>query len=134
MSTEADRRPRPKAKCVQDLEVYRIAYRLVIELYRDSAAFPSDERYGLTSQIRRAAVSIPANIAEGFRRAGLGEKAHFLNIAQASLEEVRTLLCLAHDLRLCPPSHLLGELEQLARMLHSYRAAIVQKLGSREGG
>ncbi len=133
MITDTDRRPRPKAKCVQDLDVYRVAYRLVIDLYRDSAAFPGDERYGLTSQLRRAAVSVPANIAEGFRRAGLREKAHFLNVAQASLEEVRTLLCLAHDLGLCPPSQLLGELEQLARMLHSYRAAILQKLGSREG-
>ena len=82
--------------------------------------FPPDERYGLTSQLRRAAVSVPANIAEGFVKRGTADKLRYLNIAQGSLEESRYYLILASDLGL---AHL-AEIEKLAdecsRMIESY--------------
>jgi four helix bundle protein len=66
----------------------------VLAVYRISKNFPREEIYGLTSQFRRAAVSIPANIAEGFKKRGCNDKARFMNIAQGSLEECRYYLIL----------------------------------------
>jgi four helix bundle protein len=67
-------------------------------VYQVTASFPAAEQYGLTSQMRRAAVSIPANIVEGFKRRGWQEKMRFYNIAEASLEELNYFLILARDL------------------------------------
>ena len=67
-------------------------------MYKISKHFPEDERFGLTSQLRRAAVSIEANIAEGYRKIGKVDKLRFLNIAQGSLEECRNYHILAKDL------------------------------------
>ena len=88
----------PPAKTFQDLLVWQKAQRLALDVYRYSASFPKTEIYGLTHQFRKAAVSIPANIAEGFRKAGRQDKVRFLNIAQGSLEECRYYLILARDL------------------------------------
>jgi four helix bundle protein len=77
------------ARGFEDLIVWQKAHRLVLSIYRYSAGFPKDETYGLISQVRRAAVSIPANIAEGFKRRGKADKARLLNIAQGSAEECR---------------------------------------------
>jgi len=82
----------------EHLEVWKKSHGLVLEVYRLTANFPNEEKFGLTSQMRRSAVSIPANIAEGFKRAGLKDKAHFYNIAQASLEELRYYFILSRDL------------------------------------
>ena len=82
----------------EQLEVWQKAHGLVLLIYQLTAQFPSDEKFGLTSQMRRAAVSVPANIAEGFKRAGTKDKAHFYNISQASLEELRYYLILCRDL------------------------------------
>jgi four helix bundle protein len=87
-----------RAASFQDLIVWQRAHEFVLVAYRLTGSFPSHEIYGLTHQLRRAAVSIPANIAEGFRRKGLADKARMLNIAQASLEECRYYLLLAEDL------------------------------------
>jgi four helix bundle protein len=87
-----------KAQHFTDLEAWQAAHRVVLEIYRASEAFPRDERFGLTSQLRRAAVSIPANIAEGFARRTRPDKARFYTVAQGSLEEVRYYLILARDL------------------------------------
>ena len=73
------------------LEVWRDAIELVADVYRMTEAFPTRERYGLTSQIRRAAVSVPANIAEGYGRATTGEYLNLLSVARGSLNEVETL-------------------------------------------
>jgi hypothetical protein len=73
---------RPPAKSFQDLLVWRKAHKLVLAVYALTATFPKSETYGLALQMRRAAVSIPANIAEGFRRRGKADKARFLNIAE----------------------------------------------------
>jgi four helix bundle protein len=80
------------AKTFQDLIVWQKAHTLVLGIYRASSGFPRSETYGLVSQIRRAAISIPANIAEGFKKRGRADKARFMNIAQASLKEARYYL------------------------------------------
>ena len=90
---------RQPAKTFEELVVWQKAHAFVLKAYPFSAKFPRDELFGLVSQLRRAAVSIPANIVEGFRRRSRAEKARFLNIAQSSLEEVRYYLMLAKDLR-----------------------------------
>ncbi len=108
------------AKTFQDLEVWRKAHQLVLLIYKESKLFPNDEIYGLISQIRRAAVSIPANIAEGFKREGVKEKIRFYNIAQSSLEEVRYFLILAQDLQFMKSEEALSNIDEIARMLDAY--------------
>jgi len=81
-----------------ELKVWRRSHELTLEVYRVTAAFPSAERYGLVSQLRRAAASIFTNIAEGSKRQGNQEYARFLNIAEASLAETEYLLMLSRDL------------------------------------
>jgi four helix bundle protein len=77
------------AKTFKDLVVWQKAHHLVLAIYSLTGSFPKNEIYCLTNQIRRAAISIPANIAEGFRKRGMRDKTRFLNIAQGSLEECR---------------------------------------------
>ena len=90
---------RSPARTFQDLLVWQKGHLFVLAVYRFTDAFPQKEIYGLTSQLRRAAVSIPANIAEGFKKRSKSDKARFLNIAQGSLEECRYYLILANDLK-----------------------------------
>ncbi len=82
----------------QQLEAWKEAHRVVLMVYRVTKEFPGDERFGLVSQMRRAAVSIPANIAEGFKRRGLQEKIRFYNMAEGSLEELKYFFILSKDL------------------------------------
>jgi four helix bundle protein len=89
---------RPKARTFRDLMVWRKAREFVLAMHRSTSAFPKSEIYGLAQQMRRAAVSIPANIAEGFTRRGKTDKARLMNIAESSLEESRYYLILAQDL------------------------------------
>ena len=81
-----------------DLLVWQKAHQFVLEVYSFTEEFPQSEIYGLTSQLRRAAISIPANIAEGFRKRGIKDKVRYLNIAQGSTEEARYYLILARGL------------------------------------
>lgn len=113
------------AETFQDLIVWRKAHRLVIDVYRYTSKLPSRETYGLASQMRRAAISIPANIAEGFRRRGKNDKARFLNIAEGSLEESRYYLILATDLNYGKTATLMDLLEEVSRLLHAYVSAIL---------
>jgi four helix bundle protein len=115
---------RQSAKTFTDLVVWRKSHQFVLEVYRYTASFPSSEVYGLTSQFRRAAVSIPANIAEGFRRRGKLDKKRFLNIAQGSLEECRYYLILARDLDYGNDKRLGALLEEVSKLLHGYSNAI----------
>lgn len=78
--------------------MWQKAHQFVIAVYRTTETFPKDELYGLTSQLRRAAVSIAANIAEGFRKRSNADKLRFINISQGSLEEARYYLILTRDL------------------------------------
>ena len=82
----------------QKLEAWSRAIELVIDVYKSTDQFPKEERYGLTGQIRRAAVSIPANLAEGAGRRSQKEFAHFLSNAQGSASEVETELVIAYRL------------------------------------
>ena len=82
----------------EDLDVWQAAHRLTLSVYRLTEAFPKAELYGLAHQMRRAAVSVPSNIAEGFGRTGKREKFQFYNIAQGSLSELRYHFILAKDL------------------------------------
>jgi four helix bundle protein len=105
----------------EDLMVWQKAMDLVIEIYQISRPFPKEEMYGLTSQIRRAAVSIPANIAEGHARTGRRDFAHFLSIARGSLSETQTLLALALRLKYIDAttvSKAQGMMDEIGRMLN----------------
>lgn len=103
----------------QQLEVWQQAHQLVLAIYRLTQSFPSEERYGLISQIRRAVVSVPANIAEGFKRRGQAEKIRFYNIAEASLEETKYYLILARDLGYAADTgSLFDDAESVSRLLY----------------
>jgi len=82
----------------KQLEVWRRSIELVKEMYKITAQFPKHELYGLVSQMRRAAVSIPSNIAEGYKRRNLGEYVQFLSIADASAAELETQIIISKDL------------------------------------
>ena len=96
-----------KANTYRDLQVWQLGHELVMEVYRMCKFFPDDERFGLTSQLKRAAVSIPSNIAEGFSRWGNPDKIRFYNIAEGSLAEVDYQLFLSGELQYADPSHAL---------------------------
>jgi len=115
---------RAPARTFEDLIVWQKAHTWVLAAYRFSDAFPQKEVYALTSQLRRAAVSIPANIAEGFKKAGVADKRRFMNIAQGSLEECRYYLILSRDLGYGDVSQLLPQLEEVSRLLDAYTRAI----------
>lgn len=130
---------RERAKSFRDLIVWQKAHGFVLSVYRTTNSFPRDEFYGITSQLRRAAVSIPANIAEGFKKTGRADKCRFMNISQGSIEECRYYLVLACDLGYADTSSLMGQLEEVSRLLDAYMKAIVrgrsQETGVRiEGG
>jgi len=112
------------ARSFKDLLVWRKAHALVLAIYRYSALFPKSETFGLSGQLRRAAVSIAANIVEGFRRRNATEKARFYNVAQASLDESHYFLILAHDLGYGDTADLIRQLEEVQRLLDSYANSI----------
>ena len=97
----------------------------MLAVYTFTAGFPKQETYALTLQMRRAAVSIPANIAEGFRRRGKADKARFMNVAEGSIEECRYFLILASDLAYGDTSTLSALLDEVSRMLNAYTSAIL---------
>jgi four helix bundle protein len=112
------------ARNFQDLIVWQKAHQFVLGVYRLSKAFPREEIYGLTSQFRRAAISVPANIAEGFKKRGRADKVRFMNIAEGSLEECRYYLILTRDLGYGDPLELFPNLEEVSKLLGSYSTAI----------
>jgi four helix bundle protein len=113
-----------KAKTFEDLLVWKKAHAYVLKIYRLTKRFPKSEIFGLTAQMRRAAVSIPANIAEGFKKRTPREKIRIINISQGSLEESRYYLILANDLDYATTDALLPRLEEVSRMLEAYIRAI----------
>ena len=104
----------------EDLVVWQKAHGLALSVYRLTADFPKSEIYGLVSQMRRAAVSVPANIVEGFHRRGSVEKVRFFNIAQGSLEELRYLVRLAADLQYGEEPSLREDIDLTGRLLGGY--------------
>ena len=103
----------------QDLQVWQEAHVLVLQVYKTTQSFPKSELYGLTSQMRRAAVSIPANIAEGFTRYGIRDKLKFYNIAEGSLEELKYYFILSNDLGYIESNaELMRSADQVGRLLN----------------
>jgi four helix bundle protein len=110
-----------------ELKVWQRSHELTLEVYRVTASFPSAERYGLISQLRRAAASVPTNIAEGTKRQSNQEYARFLNIAEGSLVETEYLAMLSRDLRFLArdaSEALLNEITEIARMLSGLRKKV----------
>jgi len=116
-----------KAKKFGDLIVWQKAHQLVIKIYKLSQTFPRDEIFGLTSQLRRAAVSVPANIVEGFKRATVPDKLRHYNIAQGSLEEVRYYLILSQDLKYAQTIDLMEDLREVSRLLEAFMKSLKNK-------
>ena len=112
------------AKSFEDLFVWQKAHQFVLSVYKATENYPKSELYGLVSQMRRAAVSVPANIAEGFKKKSKAEKTHFLTIAYGSLEEVRYYLILAEDLAYCQASQMKQQAEEVSKLLTLYRSKI----------
>ena len=117
-----------KAKTFEELTVWQKAHRVVLGIYRATAGFPKHEIYGLTPQFRSSAVSIPANIAEGFKKRGKPDKARFMNTAQGSLEETRYYLILSRDLGYMNSSALLDDVDEVGRLLSAYTDAILSSI------
>ena len=113
------------ARSFVDLIVWQKAHQLVLSTYKYSDAFPKNEIFGLTSQLRIAVVSVPANIAEGFKKKGKPDKMRFMNIAQGSLEECRYYLILAEDLAYGNNNGLKENLEEVSKLLDAYIKAIL---------
>jgi four helix bundle protein len=113
-----------------ELKVWQRSHALVLQVYRLTRTFPADERFGMTSQLRRAVLSVPTNIAEGSKRQTRQDYARFLNIAEGSLVETEYLLMVSRDLGYVtlqvvePP---LAEIREIAGMLHGLRTKVEQQ-------
>jgi len=119
------------AKSFRDLHVWQRAMQLAVAVYRLIQDFPREELYGLTSQIRRAAVSIPSNIAEGQHRLNVGEFRQFLGIARGSKCEVQTQLEIARALGF-GKSELIDETEALSNEVRKMLFGILDSLNEKE--
>jgi four helix bundle protein len=124
-SQNAGVRVRAPATRFEDLVVWQKAHQFVLGAYRLSRTFPRSETYGLSSQLRRAAVSIAANIAEGFKKRGRADKLRFYNMAQGSIEESRYYLILAKDLEYGDVAGSSQLLEEVSKLLEVYSQAIL---------
>ena len=116
---------RQAAKTFRDLLVWQKTHKYVLAVYKLTAGFPKQETYALSLQMRRAAVSVAANIAEGFRKRGRADKARFMNMAEGSLEENRYYLILSKDLGYGQTEVLMSSLEEVSRLLNAYTKAIL---------
>ncbi len=104
----------------EQLDAWQYAHRLVLAVYKRSRSLPVDERFGLLLQMRRAAVSVPSNIAEGFKRRSSKDKVHFYNMSESSLEELKYYIILCRDLsywKISESQPLLQSAEQVSRLL-----------------
>ena len=111
---------RNKVQRFEDLLVWQKAHQLVLSVYKATKCFPKEELFGLVSQIRRSAVSVPANIAEGYRKRTKADKQRFLTIAHSSLEETRYYLMLSKELGYYETAEMLGVAEEVSKLLTLY--------------
>ena len=116
---------RQPAQRFEDLVVWQKSHQLALKVYRLTRSFPKEETYGLISQMRRAAVSVPANIAEGFKRRRRLDKARVMNVAQGSLEELKYYFILSGDLGYASPKSEREDLEEVSRLLGAYAQKIL---------
>jgi four helix bundle protein len=110
-----------------DIKCWQKAHAMVLQVYRLTSGFPATEKFGFTSQLRRAMLSVPTNIAEGSKRVGRQEYSRFLNISEGSLAEVAYLMMVARDLTYITPPQakaMLAQATELAVMLHSLRSHV----------
>ena len=117
-------------KDFRQLVVWQKAHVLALDVYRGTAKFPVEERFGLTSQVRRAAASVPANIAEGYGRSGDSELRRFLNISAGSACELEYHLLLVHDLTFLPSEASLPlntQVQEVKRMLVTFIGRLTPK-------
>jgi len=108
------------ARTFKELVAWQRSHQFTLSVYELTARFPRQEIFGLTSQLRRAAVSVAANIAEGFKRRSHRDKLRFFNIAQASLEECRYYLILTEDLHYGETARAAALLEEASKCLEGY--------------
>ena len=111
----------------RELKVWQRSHALVLNLYKLTKRFPADERFGLTSQLRRAVVSVPTNIAEGTKRLGKQDYARFRNIAEGSLSETEYMVMLSCDLGYLQRQEMekpLSEISEISRMLFALRCKV----------
>lgn len=119
----------------RELQVWQLAMDLAKQIYSITADFPREERYGLSSQLQRSAVSVPSNIAEGNAREGTRDYARFVSMAQGSCAELQTQLLLALQLGLGNPSAIetaLGTCDRVGQMLLRLHQALARRIGSAE--
>ena len=119
----------------EEVIAWQRAHQFVLAVYRITKVFPSEEVYGLTSQFRRAAVSIEANIAEGYKKLSKADKLRFMNISQGSIEECRDYLLLSRDLQYIDEqqfSELFVLIEDTSKMLYLYCNGIIKNNGIKE--
>ena len=115
-------------KSFEDIYAWQRAHQFVLSVYRATRSFPDFEKFGLSSQFQRAAVSIPANIAEGYRKLGQSDKLRFLNIAQGSLEECKYYCILSRDLGYVDTDTyelMYAEVNEVSYLLNSYVKGIL---------
>lgn len=107
---------RPKIQTFMDLDAWKIGHMLVIGIYKITQKFPSEEKFGLTNQLRRAAVSITSNIAEGFSRRTVKEKQQFYATAMGSLLEIQNQILIAKDIGYLPSNEYVILNEQIIKV------------------
>ena len=118
-------------KSFRDLKVWQKAHELVLCVYKITAKFPAEERFGLVSQVRRAVVSVAANIVEGFRRISAKESLRFYDISNASLEELRYEMQVSFDLSYFTKdtfSEVNAKMEEVSKMLNSWIKSQLQNV------
>ena len=117
-------------KSYRDLEVWQKGMSLVKCIYQATAGLPNEEKFGLVNQMRRAAVSIPSNLAEGHARLGTGEFLHFISIAMGSVAELETQIILSADLgylRNNIRGNLLSQLDTVGKMLRGLHKSLLNR-------
>lgn len=112
----------------EDLRVWQKSHQLTLDVYKVTKNFPQDERYGIISQMRRAAVSVPANISEGFRKKTTKDKLNFYNIAHGSLDELKYYVILSKDLNYIEQSDSLRvAIEDISKMLYGLSKSMTKE-------
>jgi len=118
----------------KDLVLWQKAFDLAIDVHRATAVFPRSELFGLVTQLRRASVSVPSNIAEGSARMSTREFVYFLRVSRGSLAEMQTQLCLARSVGYLPEpafSEIDAQVEEVGRILNAVLAGLLRRLRSR---
>ncbi len=119
----------PKTSSFENVAAWQKAHAVTLQVYEETPEFPADERFGLTFQMRKAAVSVPANFAEGYGRWTKPDKAHFYSIAQGSLTELHYHQILARDLGYPVRPTLITDIVEVERILASYRRSLLRSMG-----